>query len=336
MNANRKFAVLFDGDNISPELYDLAITNVKNFGVVLETQVYARKEHLNGWVKKSLDRGGIKVIPVIELVKNASDIHIGLEAMNLALQYKEINAFCVVSSDTGYCVLFKRLIAHGKYVLGMGEAQTTEQLQKSCNYFVRLEKCGTEGTLPSNETVEKWRKLTDALEEAFMHTEHKGIENGFLVAAICETIRRRSLYSWEEDKPLAVLKQYAKETGKIELFQNQKGAERIRTTPSTMQVKSASPDMADNPVVSLGVRQNQVSATVYQPVPYPAIGVIEEFDGLSGIVNCLSGRFTFAQADVEDANLNLNVGAEVSFTITKMPDTETGFGTAEGLKHKET
>ena len=52
---------------------------------------------------------------------------------------KDVDGFCIVSSDSDFTRLVSRLRESGKMVIGMGENKTPEPFRKACDKFTILE-----------------------------------------------------------------------------------------------------------------------------------------------------------------------------------------------------
>jgi hypothetical protein len=61
-----------------------------------------------------------------------------IDAMDI-LHSKNIEGFCIVSSDSDYTGLAKRIREEGLYVMGIGEKKTPEAFVKSCEVFTYTE-----------------------------------------------------------------------------------------------------------------------------------------------------------------------------------------------------
>ena len=61
-----------------------------------------------------------------------------IDAMDI-LYAKDVDGFCIVSSDSDFTRLVSRLRESGKMVIGMGENKTPEPFRKACDKFTILE-----------------------------------------------------------------------------------------------------------------------------------------------------------------------------------------------------
>jgi len=72
--------------------------------------------------------------------KNAGDINLALDALEMAFTHDHINAFAIVSGDSDFIPLVNKLREYGKtvFVVG-GKAFTSTILQKNCHEFISYE-----------------------------------------------------------------------------------------------------------------------------------------------------------------------------------------------------
>ena len=72
--------------------------------------------------------------------KNAADIQIAIDAMEVVFSHQQINAFAVVSGDSDFTALVRKLRSYGKYVIGIGlRSSTSELLVRACDEFLLYE-----------------------------------------------------------------------------------------------------------------------------------------------------------------------------------------------------
>lgn len=72
--------------------------------------------------------------------KNAADIHIAIDAMEIVFSHAQINTFALVSGDSDFTALVRKLRSYGKYVIGVGlRSSTSELLVRACDEFVLYE-----------------------------------------------------------------------------------------------------------------------------------------------------------------------------------------------------
>jgi hypothetical protein len=138
---DKKYAVFIDGDNISSDYLDAIISEiVKDNDEILVKRVYGdwTTPNMNSWKEKILNFP-IRVFQQFRNGPNATDNTIIMDAIELAMQNNDINAFCIVSIDSDYYSLALRLRENGKYVLGIGKENSKIIWQNACNEFVKIE-----------------------------------------------------------------------------------------------------------------------------------------------------------------------------------------------------
>ncbi len=71
--------------------------------------------------------------------KNAADIQLVIDAVELIHSKPSLEVFAIVSGDGGFSCLAKKLHEYGKIVIGCGyDNHTNKLLPAVCDYFVRL------------------------------------------------------------------------------------------------------------------------------------------------------------------------------------------------------
>ena len=138
---DKRYAVFIDGDNISSDYLDAIMSEiVKDNDDILIKRVYGdwTTPNMNSWKDKVLN-SPIRVFQQFRNGPNATDNTIIMDAIELGIQNKDINAFCIVSIDADYYSLALRLRENGKYVLGIGKENSKIIWQNSCNEFVKIE-----------------------------------------------------------------------------------------------------------------------------------------------------------------------------------------------------
>jgi hypothetical protein len=140
--AKPRLAVLIDGENASVKIVDILFKEIAKHGIVGECRLYGdfKKPYLKSW-DEVLDKYKIEKKQNCAHApgKNVSDIALVVDAMDL-LHAGEIQIFCIVSSDSDFTRLAKRLHDGGKKVFGFGTHQTTKAYRKACDDFVIVEK----------------------------------------------------------------------------------------------------------------------------------------------------------------------------------------------------
>ena len=134
-------ALLIDADNAPSSTIEFIIAELASHGVVNIRKAYGnwKKPTLSGW-EKVLHDYAIQPIQHFDLIKgkNATDMALLIDAMDI-LYTKDVQTFCLVSSDCDFTPLIMRLRADGKQVIGFGGKNTPEPFINSCTNFRYLD-----------------------------------------------------------------------------------------------------------------------------------------------------------------------------------------------------
>lgn len=141
MSDDRRFAVLIDADNVSDKYIKLILDEMTNYGIITYKRIYGdwTKPALGPWKNVLLDNS---ITPIQQYGyttgKNATDSAMIIDAMDI-LYSKNVEGYCIVSSDSDFTRLASRLRESGMYVVGMGEKKTPSAFVSACNMFKYLE-----------------------------------------------------------------------------------------------------------------------------------------------------------------------------------------------------
>ena len=166
---NTKFniAVLIDGDNAQPKLIKEILEEVSKYGKATIRRIYGdwTQPQMNGW-KEIINQYSINPIQKFAYTtgKNSTDSSLIIEAMDI-LHSKNTEGFCIVSSDSDYTGLAKRIREEGLFVMGIGQKKTPSAFVQSCEIFTFTENLLIETVAPiakkKTSTKEKATKETD-------------------------------------------------------------------------------------------------------------------------------------------------------------------------------
>ena len=136
-----KLAVLIDGDNTQPAIAAALLEEIAKYGIASVKRVYGdwTTQQLSGW-KKVLAEQALQPIQQFAYTsgKNATDGAMIIDAMDL-LYTQRFDGFCLVSSDSDFTGLAKRLRQNGLTVYGFGERKTPQSLRAACDKFIYLD-----------------------------------------------------------------------------------------------------------------------------------------------------------------------------------------------------
>tara|TARA_R110002073_G_scaffold43606_1_gene121553 strand:- start:7910 stop:8644 length:735 start_codon:yes stop_codon:yes gene_type:complete len=140
--SGNNIALLIDADNAIAAKIKFIITNLATHGVVNIRKAYGNwaKDELKSWAKV-LHQYAIAPKQYFDLVsgKNATDMALLIDAMDI-LYTKQVNTFCLVTSDCDFTPLALRLREEGKQVIGFGLQKSPKPFVHACTQFVYLDK----------------------------------------------------------------------------------------------------------------------------------------------------------------------------------------------------
>lgn len=141
MDNDRRIAVLIDADNVSDKYIKAVLDEISNHGTPTYKRIYGdwTKPQLASW-KNVLLTNSITPIQQYSYTtgKNATDAALIIDAMDI-LYSGNVDAFCIVSSDSDFTRLAARLRESGMFVMGMGEKKTPTAFISACEIFKYLE-----------------------------------------------------------------------------------------------------------------------------------------------------------------------------------------------------
>lgn len=138
---NERLAVLIDADNAQASSIAELLAEVARYGRATVKRAYGNwtTPQLQGW-KSLLNEFAIQ--PMQEFAyttgKNATDASLIIDAMDL-LYSGNLDGFCLVSSDSDFTRLAKRIREDGLVVYGFGERKTPEAFVAACDKFIYTE-----------------------------------------------------------------------------------------------------------------------------------------------------------------------------------------------------
>lgn len=142
MTAEKRIALLIDAENISAQYADNIMEEVANYGVCSYKRIYGSWERIvhTKW-EKEINKNSLKAMMQIHNIKgkNATDSALIIDAMDI-LYNGNVDGFCIVSSDSDFTSLARRLAESGMMVIGMGESdKATEALENAYDKFVYID-----------------------------------------------------------------------------------------------------------------------------------------------------------------------------------------------------
>ena len=141
-----RLAVLIDADNARPSVVEGLLAEVAKYGVAGVRRIYGdwTTPNLRQWK----DAANVHAIQPIQQFgytagKNATDSAMIIDAMDL-LHSRRLDGFCIVSSDSDFTGLARRIREDGLLVVGFGERKTPRPFVAACDRFVHTELLGPE------------------------------------------------------------------------------------------------------------------------------------------------------------------------------------------------
>jgi uncharacterized protein (TIGR00288 family) len=131
-----RVAVLVDCDNTSPEILEFALRVVAQFGRVVLRRGFGNHAPLANKWQEALVR--LAFTPCLQYQyaagKNTADIALALDAME-AMFDARVDTFCLVTSDSDFAYLCRKLRERGATVYIVGEAKTPDALRNASDQF---------------------------------------------------------------------------------------------------------------------------------------------------------------------------------------------------------
>ena len=138
---NHRLAVLIDADNAQPSVIEGLLAEVAKLGVASVKRIYGdwTSTGTTQW-KQCLLRYSITPVQQFAYTKgkNSTDASLIIDAMDLMHTHR-FGGFCLVSSDSDFTALARRLREEGLVVYGFGERKTPDAFVAACDKFIYTE-----------------------------------------------------------------------------------------------------------------------------------------------------------------------------------------------------
>lgn len=156
------FENLVTRTGITPESFDLQpmLDRLLERGKVVFRRAYADWERF-GPARENLHERGVELIdvpPSTRAGKNAADIRMVIDALELAYQREHVDAFAIASGDSDFCPLAYKLREIGRNVIGLAVREATSPMfVNACDEFIYFPtpKTKAEKKTPPKETKDK-------------------------------------------------------------------------------------------------------------------------------------------------------------------------------------
>ncbi len=135
-STDARVAVMVDCDNTSPDILEHALQEVAQFGRVVLRRGYGNHSTLANRWQEALVR--LAFTPCLQYQyaagKNTADIALALDAME-AMFDGRADTFCLVTSDSDFAYLCRKLRERGATVYIVGEKKTPDALRNASDQF---------------------------------------------------------------------------------------------------------------------------------------------------------------------------------------------------------
>lgn len=194
----KKYAVLIDADNVSPDRFEKIFDEIGQFGLATYRRIYgnwgdqSKLAHKDKLVQFALT-------PVQQFAniagKNATDFAMVIDAMDI-LYTGNVDGFCIVSNDSDFTRLALRLRESGKDVIGMGDDVAPQAFRYACNLFIVLKESRKEA-----EEIREMKRQFKLAKAARKTTVVSEPENDVLTQD--NTFDVINDYSYDEQAPMS-------------------------------------------------------------------------------------------------------------------------------------
>ena len=161
-------AVYIDGDNASHKDFSYVYEEIKKYGRIIIGRIYGdwTKTEMKGWKNISINYAFESVNCFGLSKKNSTDIYLICDILQDLYKNHNINTYIIVSSDSDYSHVTKRIRAEGKKVYGIGRKNTPIMLKNACDIFI------------SNEVIKNQEESEDEEEYTFISEKYRQIAKG--------------------------------------------------------------------------------------------------------------------------------------------------------------
>jgi uncharacterized protein (TIGR00288 family) len=157
-DTERALAVFIDFENLAlgfqgrRDRFDIArvLERLVEKGKIVSKRAYADWSRFAPYTAP-LHESAIELVEIprrAQTGKNSADIHLCVDAMDLAANKEHIDTFVIVSGDSDFSPLVSKLKENGKHVIGLGmQESTSELLRDNCDEFIYYEDLGRSSQL---------------------------------------------------------------------------------------------------------------------------------------------------------------------------------------------
>jgi uncharacterized protein (DUF4415 family) len=134
-----RLVVLIDGENFAAKHVEALMTRAGELGSIVEVRVYGHYDHrtMSGWTEAA-DRLGLTKVNVTVKGENSADFQLTIEAVDM-LHARNLDVFCIASSDTGFSGLARRIRSSAVRVYGLGEKKASDEYRAYFDDFIVMD-----------------------------------------------------------------------------------------------------------------------------------------------------------------------------------------------------
>ncbi len=234
----RALAVFIDFENLAlgfqdrPDKFEikLVLKRLLEKGKIVAKKAYADWARFPNY-SGALHESAVELVEIpkrSKTGKNSADIHLCVDAMDLAYSKEHIDTFVIVSGDSDFSPLVSKLKELGKHVIGLGMVGSTSNLLRdNCDEFIYYEDLTKD---PAFEMVDN-PKIPEARRKAYALLIHalvalKREQREVLLSSLVKDTMQRIKPSFNETyhgvRSFTEFLQLAEKDGLLELGQDKK------------------------------------------------------------------------------------------------------------------
>ena len=189
-NITDNIAVYIDGDNASYNDFSFVHKEIKKYGRIIIGRIYGdwSTDAMNGWRDISINNAFESINCFSLSRKNSTDIHLICDVLRDLYNNKIINTYIIVSSDSDFSHVTKRIRAAGKRVIGVGRNNTPKMLKNACDIFI------------SNEVL---KNIDESYEESDYEIDYKN-NSEFIISKNNEEIDSKNYELGSNDDSISI------------------------------------------------------------------------------------------------------------------------------------
>ena len=163
LDENLTIALLIDGENLDTRYIEIITDELSALGRVTYKRLYGTlgNPKVDRWREISNEHS-ITISPQYTYTKgkNASDIDMAISAMDI-LYSNHVNAFCIMSNDSDFTGLAKRLKESNVFVIGAGLSNACPSFINVCDRFFMLDELEKQREL-DKQSIERLENTSSA------------------------------------------------------------------------------------------------------------------------------------------------------------------------------